>query len=280
MTSPFSGSGHATPADVPTLLGIWRVGHVLHSNATMQLTLAQSADAPESPRWDYVIKRGVNTNKQPQAKAAIAQTIAVAADVQHPNLIAVLDGASTGVFPYTVMPLLKGETMGMVMQRAEQTALPVALWLARQAADAIAALHSVGWMHGKLSPDNVMIGAGGHVTVLDYSCSQRIGSPLSRLSSVAGEYAPPEQANATAAASASMDVFALGRLLWQWMLKVQLREDSQLESVAALVEQMIDPVADARPTAGVVTDTLLRLELQSLSQHIGPATQQPIRRAA
>ena len=74
----------------------------------------------------------------------------------------------------------------------------------------------------------------------------------------------------------SRDIFSLGRMLWQWLTKVDTVEPSMLEPVAELIEAMVCDDAERRPDAGGVAKQLLRLEIETLGRHIGP----PSRRAA
>ncbi|MFG0261088.1 MAG: protein kinase family protein, partial [Novipirellula sp. JB048] len=74
------------------------------------------------------------------------------------------------------------------------------------------------------------------------------------------------------------DIFSLGRMLWQWLTRVETASDLLLSPVAELVERMISPEPADRPTASEVTDQLLRLEIESLGCHIEPENRR--RRAA
>ena len=47
------------------------------------------------------------------------------------------------------------------------TPLPVALWLVRQIAQGLEALHASGWVHGDVKPENAIVGSRGHVTLVD-----------------------------------------------------------------------------------------------------------------
>jgi hypothetical protein len=72
------------------------------------------------------------------------------------------------------------------------------------------------------------------------------------------------------AAMPGIDIFALGRVLWQWMTRTEQVKDSLLEPVADLVESMVSTHPADRPTAKSVTQQLLRLEIETLSRHIDP----------
>ena len=137
----------------PTILGIWRLGEVIHKSSTTQLLLAQPADAVGSPRWDYVIKRAMSGPDQFEGSRQILQSIAAASRASHPNLVALLDASTTSSQPYLVMPRLEGEPMQSHLASVTQKPLPVALWLVRQLAQALDTLHSTGWVHGDVKPE-------------------------------------------------------------------------------------------------------------------------------
>ncbi|MDB4654510.1 protein kinase family protein, partial [Rubripirellula sp.] len=73
------------------------------------------------------------------------------------------------------------------------------------------------------------------------------------------------------AAIPAMDIFSLGRVLWQWITRTEQVSQIMLEPVADLVQQMVSKEPDERPTASGVVQLLLQLEIETLGRHIGPA---------
>lgn len=260
----------------PSILGIWRLGSVLHTSSLAELALAQPADAIGSPRWDYVVKRAISATDI-ESKRQIAQFVAATSGVAHPNLVPVLDASSTAAFPYLVMPRLEGTTM-LEHMSATPKPLPVALWLVRQIAQALDALHTAGWIHGDVKPENVIVGSRGHATLIDLGFASRIHTLPTHNYRGTPEYTSPETLSGQFASMAAMDVFSLGRVLWQWLTCTQPASQTVLEPVADLVELMVSNDPSQRPTASVVAKQLLRLEIETLGQHIGPTTS--TRRAA
>jgi serine/threonine protein kinase len=250
-------------------LGIWRVGDPIHRSRTAELALAQPADSVGSPRWDYVIKRALCGDAEECQQAA--RFASAACDAVHPNLIAVLDASTSSPAPYVVMPRLDGLTMQQHLDDAEAKPLPVALWLVRQVAQALGTLHDAGWVHGDVKPANVMIGARGHVTLVDLSFASRVQTVTPGKFRGTPQYSAPESLVENVAAMPPRDVFSLGRMLWQWITRTQPVAQAVLEPVAELVESMIEENPAARPTADVVARQLLRLEIETLGQHIGPS---------
>ncbi len=260
-----------------TIHGIWRSGKTIHQSETARLSLAQPADATGSPRWDYVLRSALGEN-EPEALRQIQQFTHCGSTVFHPNLIPVLDASDTGVAPFLVMPRLEGRTMEAHLRTIPRKPLPVALWFVRQVAQALEALHAAGWVHGDIKPENAMIGTTGHVTLIDLGFAEKIHTSTNRLFRGTPDYAAPETLTGKSVALAASDVFSLGRMLWQWMTRVETANDLQLSPVAELVEQMIASNAGTRPTASYVAKQLLKLEIESLGSHIEPEKRR--RRAA
>lgn len=269
-----NASGAAT---APSILGIWRLGTLLHLSETAELSLAQPADAAGSPRWDYVIKRSIGDS--PEARRQISQFVAAASSIVHPNLVAVLDASQSATQPYVVMPRLDGSTMQDHLDASQLKPLPVALWLVRQVAQALDSLHNAGWVHGDVKPENAIVGSRGHVTLVDLSFASRVHTVANHQFRGTPAYAAPESLSGNHAALPATDVFSLGRILWQWLAHVQPTSRTVLEPIADLVETMVDDDPSRRPAAGRVAKTLLKLEIETLGRHIGPAAE-PVRRAA
>src|SRR6056297_2579669 len=266
----------APPSPGVSILGIWRLGPLLHRGIGAELTLAQPADAAGSPRWDYVIKRALENTVE--SRRQISQFVSAASAVAHPNLVAVLDASSTSSVPYLVMPRLEGATMQAYLEASPAKPLPVALWLVRQLAEALDALHNAGWVHGDVKPENAVVGSRGHVTLVDLGFACRTHTAAGHHFRGTPTYAAPESLQDDRAAMPAMDVFSLGRLLWQWLMRADAADQPMIEPIAELVESMIAPDPQERPTAARVAKKLLKLEIETLGRHIGPSLRH--RRAA
>ena len=262
--------GSQNTSSTPTILGIWRVGESVHIGPDAQNSLAQPADAIGSPRWDYVLRCPTEGSSN-ESRRQIKNFANCAAEVNHPNLVAVLDASDSADCPYLVMPRLDGPTMSEMLKRGPRKPLPVSLWLVRQVAQALEALHKRNWVHGDVTPSNMIVGAAGHVTLIDLGFASRRHTLSKQVFRGTPEYAAPETLSGETAALSSADVFSLGRILWQWLTHVESTSDLHLSSVAELVESMIAENPEERPTAGDLAKRLLRLEIETLGSHFGPA---------
>lgn len=253
---------------VPSILGIWRLGRTVHQGKHAAVSFAQPADAIGSPRWDYAVKHALPN--QIEGQRQINRFAAAATSVVHPNVLPVLDASTTGPTPYLVMPRIEGQPLTHQLASVS-TPLPVALWLVRQLAQALDAIHAAGWVHGDIKPDNVIVGTGGHVTLIDFGFAARVHSVPNHVYRGTPDYSSPETLSGQTAMIPAMDIFSLGRLLWQWLTRIEPVSESLMEPVATLIEQMVSNYPSERPAASEVAKQLLRLEIENLGCHIVPS---------
>src|SRR5947207_985666 len=67
--------------------------------------------------------------------------------VRHPNLVRVLQAHVMRAPYFLVMELLPGESLRRRLEREYRLNLATALWITRQSAEALAALHRAGFVH-------------------------------------------------------------------------------------------------------------------------------------
>jgi serine/threonine-protein kinase len=137
----------------------------------------------------------------------------VIAGLQYPGIAQVYDYGQVATHagiavPYLVRELVEGETLE---QRLGGGPLPVgeALRIVAAIADALAAVHGAGLVHGNLVPANVVLGSDG-VRVTDVGLwVLRDRRPAEKLFPSALSYAAPERA-AGAPATPATDMYSLG----------------------------------------------------------------------
>lgn len=255
------------PAAKPQTVGIWRLTAQIHAGRWCDLYAAQPADAIGSPRNDYVVKiTRLPNSEDPEAARQIRTEAAAAAAARHPNVVPVLDGQLDAARPYVVMPRFDGAALAAAPPAPVQP-LPVVLWWARQCAQGLAALHSGGWIHGDLKPENIMVDPRGHVTLIDLGLASRSGSSNGEVFRGTPDYAAPEKIAGRAASDGSADIYSLGKILQRTLGD----RTPPLTALAEMIAAMTSAEAQHRPSATELVDALLQLEIQTLHLHIQPA---------
>jgi eukaryotic-like serine/threonine-protein kinase len=220
---------------------------------------------------------------QREARAGLA--------VRHPHLVRILDAHLTRAPYFLVMELLPGESLRRRLQRDYRLAVGDALWIVRQTAEALAALHRAGFLHGDVKPDNLRLVDPGHATLIDLGFAHRPGENAAflRAGYVLGtaNYLPPELCDGEPTEDYACDLFSLGVTLFEMLtgrlpyppgsLSLTLRRhrcdppadigrhsDGLPPPVVTLVERLLAHKPEDRPRAAAVVQQLVKLEIASL----------------
>jgi serine/threonine protein kinase/tetratricopeptide (TPR) repeat protein len=145
--------------------------------------------------------------------------IKLAAKLQHPNILGLFDsGAADGLLFY-VMPFVDGESLRGKLDREKQLAIPEAIQIVRESADALGHAHGLGIIHRDIKPENILL-SGGHVLVADFGIARAVdeagGQKLTETGMAVGTpyYMSPEQAMG-GHVDARSDVYSLGCVLYE-----------------------------------------------------------------
>ncbi|HZU83148.1 MAG TPA: serine/threonine-protein kinase [Polyangiaceae bacterium] len=185
----------------------------------------------------------------------------VQAQLNHPGVAQVLEAATDDDGePYTVVEYVEGRSLSEVRQRAIQAGLRLT-WadvaaIALEIAQALAHVHEragpdgtpLGIVHRDLSPQNVMLGYGGEVKLIDFGTARGHNR---RCHTVAGVvfakpgYVAPEVARQQVG-DGRIDLYALGVITWELCAGRRF--------LASDPQQHLDDVAAGRVVAPAVAD--------------------------
>ena len=127
----------------------------------------------------------------------------------HPHLARTYDFGRTSGLCYIARELVSGVVLTELLGTDQRLPAAAALRLLRQLASALAVVHDGGLAHGRLTPTNLVLEAGGRLKVTDLGVGLAVRPPLSGLGD--GPLAPELLAGRPP--SARSDVFAAGALL-------------------------------------------------------------------
>ncbi len=179
----------------------------------------------------YVLKR---TPLGERVSGAIAESIRREADVLRagrlPGVASLEDEGEVGGLPFIVLGHVRGRSLAALLAQGPLERDEVVL-VARELARVLGSLHERGWVHGDVSPANVMVDDEGELCLIDLGLARRAGEARELPAGKAG-YASPDAALARAAA-ASDDVYGWGVVVAECLLDKRLFDERDLAEAAA-----------------------------------------------
>jgi serine/threonine-protein kinase len=149
--------------------------------------------------------------------------IKLAARLQHPHILTVLDSGEADGRLWFTMPFVEGESLRDRLRRERQLPVEDALRIAREAAQGLQYAHSHGVIHRDIKPENLMLTDDGNTLVADFGIARGLDSgseaKLTETGLVVGTpaYMSPEQAAGDRALDARTDIYSLAAVLYEML---------------------------------------------------------------
>jgi serine/threonine protein kinase len=246
---------------------------------------ADAACAVKVVRGDWEDQATAIKLLQREARAGLA--------VHHPHLVRVLRARVTRPPYFVVMELLRGESLRARLRRDYRLDTTMAVWVVRQLAEALAALHGSGFLHGDVKPDNLHLVDDGTAVLIDLGFAHRPGenAMFLRQGYVLGtaEYLAPELCAPEPRESAASDLFSLGVMLYEALTgrlpyprgslqqtfrrhqcdppaDIRQQRPDLPAALAGVVNRLLARRPEARPRAAAVVQQLVKLEIATLQR--------------
>jgi serine/threonine-protein kinase len=283
--------------DAPRNLCGWRCERLLGEGRLTRVFAAQPSEALVGRSAPYALKM-LREPWQNDARAigALRRDAWLGEHVSHVHLAPTLAAQMIDPPFFMVTPLLRGRSLAAMLTAGDAPPLSLAVWIARQIAEALETLDDAGWLHGDLCPSRVFVSPEAHVTLRGLGSAVRTGEPA-RLGErpVLGppRYLAPEMFSATARIDARSDIYSLGVLLLEMLIgrpwsdeigpaaaparprdltsgTVRRFVPAAPSRLARLIGQMMagDPLR--RPqNARELIDRLASIEIETFAEHLG-----------
>ena len=156
-------------------------------------------------------------------KARFVREANTAAELEHPNIVRILEHGQSGPFLYFVMEYVPGRSLKDWIDKHGPLPLPSALRVAAQVATALSHARERHIVHRDVKPENIIVQDDGHSKLADFGLAKSTlssgNSGLTRPGDGLGTlpYMPPEQIEDALFADHRSDIYSFGATVYHML---------------------------------------------------------------
>ena len=200
----------------PEYIGNYRILKIMGQSMAIVFKARQ-----EEPARDVVLKipRGGQL-MDPAVRDRFKREASLAARMNHPSIVPVLDMGEIDGVPYYTMPFIEGDTLGSAAVN-RFTNLDARIELFRELCHVVGALHDGQLVHRDLKPANIMVDNFDKVRLLDFGLAKALDFNDTAFETQAAasmgtpNYMAPEQTGISKEITTAADVYSLGVILFE-----------------------------------------------------------------
>jgi serine/threonine protein kinase len=201
----------------------------------------------------------------------------IIASLEHPRIVRLLDyWEEPELGPCLVMERAQGEDLRCLLDREAPLAIPLALSLGAQVAEALSHAHQRGVIHRDIKPENLMVDDFGQVVVTDFGIARAAGgSRVTRTGFMPGtpDYMAPEQLGPGQVEPAT-DLYSLGLVIFEMLTgQTPFRSEYVAEVIHRQVYQAPVPPSMLRPEIPPEIDRVILSCLAKSAEKRPPSAQ-------
>jgi serine/threonine protein kinase/Tfp pilus assembly protein PilF len=192
--------------------------------------------------------------------------IRLAARLQHPHILTVLDSGETDGRLWFTMPFVEGESLRDRLRRERQLPVDAALRIATEAARGLEYAHQHGVVHRDVKPENILLTRDGSTLVADFGIARALsgdeGLTETGLAVGTPAYMSPEQAAGDKSLDARTDQFSLASVLYEMLAGEPPWNGATAQAIAA--KRLSEPapsIRSVRPNIPAALDDAIRRAL-------------------
>lgn len=200
-----------------TIAGRYRIEGQIGRGAMGVVYLANDVQRGEPVAIKTLASRGAKARE----RMRLLNSVIAAAEIDHPNVTRIEDVGETDGAPYVVMELLWGEPLSQRLAREAPLPPRLALEVARDVSEGLAAAHAAGVLHRDVKPHNIfLLGAPGEsygAKVIDFGLAKsRVNITEQGVAVGTVSYMAPEQV-LTDDVGPTSDLYSVGVSLFRML---------------------------------------------------------------
>ena len=195
--------------------------------------------------------------------------VEIAARLNHPHILTLIDSGEANGFLYYVMPYVHGESLRGRLIRERQLPLEEALGIALQVASALGYAHGQGVVHRDIKPENVMLHEG-EAMVTDFGICKALsaggGESLTQTGTAIGTpaYMSPEQASGDQELDGRSDLYSLGCMLYEMLAGEPPFTGPNAQAI--ILKRFTEPIPSVRALRSSVPEPVERALVRALAR--------------
>ncbi|HEY5945451.1 MAG TPA: serine/threonine-protein kinase [Kofleriaceae bacterium] len=192
----------------------------------------------------------------------------LAAELQHPNIVRVLELGRIGRTYFIAMDLVHGRSLMSLMRKAfeKRMSAPIGVVIALmiELCDALEHAHDAQIVHRDLTPSNLIVTTDGHLKIIDFGVAKALvgnlqtssGLAKGKLGYMANEAIGGKQLDTRA------DIFSAGVVMWELLATRRLfKGKNEYEVIVQIREGLVAPPSQQNPECPRQLDDIVQIAL-------------------
>lgn len=203
---------------VRDFLGPYRLARLIRMGSTCQVW--EGIEAETNARYALKVLREDFRNSRAEL-ASFKAEYDIAMTMNHPNVIKMHGLVLAPPAPYLVLELFSELNMKQALRRGPEGIAYMLDKIILQSAEGLYHMHSKGWVHCDVKPDNFLVSRDGDVKLIDFTISKKIKKGIGKLMSFKSKnisgtrsYMSPEQIRGQSLDPRS-DIYSFGCVLFE-----------------------------------------------------------------
>jgi serine/threonine protein kinase/tetratricopeptide (TPR) repeat protein len=253
-----------------TIIGHYRIIERIGAGGMGEVYLAEDTKLHRKVALKFL---PLHLCQDPECRARFTREAEAAAQLDHPNIVAVHEVGEYQGRPFFSMQHVEGQSLKEVIAGKTLT-LDRILEIGIQVCDGLQAAHEKGITHRDIKPSNILIDSHGRARIVDFGLASVMGlDHLTKTGSTLGTigYMSPEQVRGETVDHRT-DLFSLGVVLYELITSHSpFKGDSEAATLHAITDTNPEPLARFRrevpPGLQAIIDKALDKKVSTRYQH-------------